>query len=221
MGEMIGSIAHQWRQPLNALNINIQNLDDDYDDGIIDKQFIDEFIVKNRKIIEFMSQTIDDFRNFFRVDKEKVYFSVKESVQSVLNIQSALLESHKIKVDFFGNDFKAYGLQSEFQQVILNFINNSKDEFEHKKISEGKIIIKLDENKIVFRDNAGGIPQEVIDRVFEPYFTTKEQGKGTGMGLYISKLIVEKSMNGYLSCKNTEDGAMFTITFEKRIGENA
>jgi len=214
MGEMIGSIAHQWRQPLNALNINIQNLDDDFEDGLIDKKFIDNFIIKNRKIIEFMSQTIDDFRNFFRIDKEKQNFWIKESIQSVINIQSAQLANHNINIEFFGDDFMINGLKSEFQQVILNIINNAKDEFMSKNLDNRKIIIRLKDNMVQIQDNAGGIAKDVINRVFEPYYTTKQQGKGTGMGLYISKLIIEHSMDGILMVHNSLDGATFTISFK-------
>jgi signal transduction histidine kinase len=213
MGEMIGSIAHQWRQPLNALNINIQNLDDDYDDGLIDRKFIENYISKNRRIISFMSQTIDDFRNFFRVDKEKKEFSVKEAIENVLNIQSAMFIEHKISLDIEGEDFTHFGLYTEFQQVLLNIINNAKDQIVENKIEEGKITITLKDNHIFIKDNAGGINESIINRIFEPYFTTKEEGKGTGMGLYISKLIVE-NMNGKLKIENSLLGATFIIDFK-------
>jgi signal transduction histidine kinase len=215
MGEMIGSIAHQWRQPLNALNINIQNLDDDFEDGVIDRDFIDKFIVKNREIISFMSQTIDDFRNFFRIDKEKRTFSILESIKSVINIQSAMLKNHNIQLEILGEDFEVFGFHSEFQQVILNIINNAKDQIAQKLQKDGKITISMKNNKIYIQDNGGGIPSDKLTRVFEPYFTTKEEGKGTGMGLYISKLIIEKNMNGKLNVENNEDGALFVIEFEK------
>jgi len=214
MGEMIGNIAHQWRQPLNALNINIQNLDDDYADDLINEEFIDEFINKNREIIEFMSHTIDDFRNFFRIDKEKSLFSVKDAIEKVLSIQSAVLKNHEIEVNFTGDDFQINGYPSEFKQVILNLTNNAKDAIIDKQIQDGEIFIKLSANKIVIRDNVNGIPEDIIDKVFEPYFTTKEQGKGTGMGLYMSKLIIEDNINGSLSVKNGKRGACFTIDLQ-------
>ena len=127
MGEMVGSIAHQWRQPLNALNINIQNLEDDFEDGLIDKKFLDNFIENNSNIIKFMSTTIDDFRNFFRIDKEKVDFNIKEAIDNVANIQGAVLRNFNISLNITGDGFKIHSFKNEFSHVILNLINNSKD----------------------------------------------------------------------------------------------
>jgi len=217
MGEMIGNIAHQWRQPLNALNINIQNLDDDYADGLINEEFIEKFIDKNIDIIKFMSHTIDDFRNFFRIDKKKSLFSVKDAIEKVLSIQSVALKNHSIGVNFIGDDFQINGFASEFKQVILNLTNNAKDAIIEKQIQDGKIFIELSANKIVIRDNANGIPKDIIDRVFEPYFTTKEQGKGTGMGLYMSKIIIENNIKGSLHVENREHGACFIINLKSNL----
>jgi signal transduction histidine kinase len=219
MGEMIGAIAHQWRQPLNELNINIQNLDDDYEDGLIDENFINRFIKENRKIILFMSKTIDDFRNFFRIDKINEKFSIKESIESIISIQSAQLKHHNIQLSIDGNDFNINGFKSEFQQVILNIVNNAKDALIQKQIENGQIKIQLlhenSKNKqITITDNAGGIPEHILDRIFEPYFTTKEQGKGTGIGLYMSRMIIETNMNGKINIKNTDEGAEFSIRFD-------
>jgi C4-dicarboxylate-specific signal transduction histidine kinase len=215
MGEMIGAIAHQWRQPLTAVSISIQNLKYDYKAGDIDEAFIDEFIEENKKIIKFMSKTIDDFRNFFRVDKEKIDFQIKETIESVISMQSAQLTANKIELELDGDEFEYFGLQSEFQQVILNLINNAKDILVEKEISNPKIKVQIDaKNHLVkISDNGGGIPDDIIDRVFEPYFTTKEQGKGTGMGLYMSKMIIEENMGAILRVENVGDGAIFTIDF--------
>ncbi len=211
MGEMIGSIAHQWRQPLTALSINIQNLEDDYEDGLINEKFLNKFIDKNMKIIHFMSNTIDDFRNFFRIDKQKRKFSVKKAVKHVLAIQSATFKNHSIEISLEGKDFTINSFESEFKQVLLNIINNAKDALIEKNIENAKITIKIEKPKIIIKDNAGGIPSEIIDRIFEPYFTTKEQGKGTGLGLYMSKMIIEKNMNGKLHVENDKNGAKFII----------
>ena len=215
MGEMVGSIAHQWRQPLNSLNINIQNLDDDYLDGLIDEEFIEEFIEKQTQTIQFMSQTIDDFRNFFRIDKVKKLFSIKEAVKSTLSIQGAQLRNYNIITVIEGEDIEVESTESEFLQVVLNIITNAKDAIIEKKIQHGKINITIDKHKksIIIKDNAGGIPPNIKDRIFEPYFTTKEQGKGTGMGLYMSKVIIEQNMGGKLIVENDDDGAVFTISF--------
>jgi PAS domain S-box-containing protein len=213
MGEMIGAIAHQWRQPLNALNINIQNLDDDFEDGLIDKQFIDNFIETNSQTIQFMSKTIDDFRNFYTIKKIKENFSVKKAIKETVTMQSAQLNHHNINLIIEGTDFKIEGYQSEFKQVILNLVNNAKDAIVEKGIEHGEIKIIIDKNQILFKDNAKGIDKEIIERIFEPYFTTKEQGKGTGIGLYMSKIIIEENMGGKLSVKNNSHGAIFTIEF--------
>jgi len=217
MGEMIGAIAHQWRQPLNVLGIEIQGLKYNYKNGDIDEKFIEEFIAKNKKTIQFMSKTIDDFRSFFRVDKTKSSFNILATTQSVIDMQSAQLENHNIKVFLVGNEFSYFGLQSEFQQVILNIINNAKDALLDKEIKDAKIAINIDAKmrRLTICDNAGGIDSEVIQRIFEPYFTTKEQGKGTGMGLYMSKMIIEENMASILNVMNRDDGACFEIILEE------
>ena len=216
MGEMIGSIAHQWRQPLNEVSTGIQNLKYDYREDLLkDENYVKDFISKNKKTIEFMSQTIDNFRNFFSVNKDKKVFDVLEATQSVINMQSALLRNKGITISLSGDSFEFLGFRSEYQQVILIIINNAKDALEEKKIANPTISIMIEKNNITIEDNAGGIPEEIINRVFEPYFTTKEQGKGTGIGLYISKMIVEDNMGGKLSVSNTNDGARFVVDFMK------
>ena len=211
MGEMIGAIAHQWRQPLNALNINIQNLDDDFEDGLIDKEFLDNFINKNSKIINFMSKTIDDFRNFYRVDKVKKDFYVKKAIRDVLSIQAVQIRAHNIKIILSGEDKLIKGYESEFKQVILNLINNAKDAVIENSIKSPKINIEILENRLLIKDNGGGIPANVLSRIFEPYFTTKDQGKGTGLGLYMSKMIIEDNMQGKLSAWNEKGWTVFEI----------
>jgi len=218
MGEMIGAIAHQWRQPLNALGIQIQGLKYNYKNNEIDEEFLQDFINKNKQTIQFMSKTIDDFRSFFRVDKTKHNFNVLETTKSVVNMQLAQLKNHEIKIELNGDEFEFFGLQSEFQQVILNIINNAKDAFLENEIKDALITIKIaSESKILtICDNAGGISDDVIKRVFEPYFTTKEQGKGTGMGLYMSKMIIEDNIGGTLYVENKDNGACFIIDLNKK-----
>ena len=213
MGEMIGAIAHQWRQPLNAVSINIQNLDDDYEDGLIDASFIARFIQKNSRIIEFMSKTIDDFRNFFRIDKNKQDFSVKESVQNALFLHEAQLQTQMIAVKIEGEDFMVHGLKNEFEQVVLNLISNSKDAFIQNKIKTPVITINLATPCLSVTDNAGGIAPEHIDKIFDPYFTTKEQGKGTGIGLYMSRMIIQENMNGTIEVASQDSTTQFTLCF--------
>ncbi len=216
MGEMIGAIAHQWRQPLNALGLSIQNLEYDFNDGHVDEKFIKSYVKKNKETIGFMSQTIDDFRNFFRVDKVKEKFGVKNAIEETVSIEEASLKKHNIRLNIKGDDFEIYGFRSEFQQVILNIISNAKYELKNSDIIDPLIEIVLDEHRVLLFDNAKGIPEAIFNRIFEPYFTTKEQGEGTGIGLYMSKVIIEENMGARLSAKNKKDGgACFIINFDR------
>jgi len=216
MGEMIGAIAHQWRQPLNALSLSIQNLEYDFHDGRVDETFIQKYIKKNQDTISFMSRTIDDFRNFFRVDKVKETFEVKRAIEETVAIQDASLKSNNITLKISGEDFTIYGFRSEFQQVILNLISNAIYEVKQLSDREPMIHILLQAHTIVLTDNGKGIPEEIADRIFEPYFTTKDQGEGTGIGLYMSKIIIEENMGGRLRLiQSHEGGASFVIDFSE------
>jgi len=211
MGEMIGAIAHQWRQPLNALGISIQTLLYEYKAQNVNEEFINDFISKNKQLIMFMSKTIDDFRNFFRMDKEKKDFFVKRSIQSVVQLISAQLENHNISLEISGDDFSCFGYENEFRQVILNILTNAKDILVEKEVKDKKIKIEIKDKQILIQDNAGGIDKSIINRVFEPYFTTKEDGKGTGIGLYMAKVIIEENMGGKIYVQNIEHGALFIV----------
>ena len=164
-------------------------------------------------IIKFMSKTIEDFRNFFTPSKEKKEFDIKTSIQKVVDIQQAQLKNHNIELEIIGDSFTVNGYESEFKQVILNIINNAKDAIIDDKIKDGKITIELNKQtkSIKIKDNANGIPKEIRDRIFEPYFTTKEEGKGTGIGLYMSKIIIEKNLGGTLELLDSDKGAVFEI----------
>lgn len=215
MGEMIGAIAHQWRQPLNELTIRIQKLKYDYLKERIDEAFISDFIEKNKKTIHFMSKTIDDFRNFFRVDKQKQHFDIKNSIIDVVDMLQAQLKEYAIEIELEGEELLYYGFKSEFEQVIMNLIANAKDAFLENSIKSPKIEIGVAANRVTIKDNGGGIPREILDKVFEPYFTTKEQGKGTGLGLYMSKIIIEKNMSSKIFITQVEGGTAITIELEK------
>ncbi|MEA3554807.1 MAG: ATP-binding protein [Campylobacterota bacterium] len=216
MGEMIGAIAHQWRQPLNALSGHIQFLEDDFDDKLVDKKYITKFVDKNMEFIKFMSNTIDDFRNFFRVDKKKIKFMVRQKVLQTFKIVQNELTNYDINLNINDGDFASYGFANEFQQVILNIINNSKDALMQNRIENKKIEIVIKETGIIeISDNAGGICEDIISRVFEPYFTTKDEGKGTGIGLYMSKKIIEDNMEGEITARNYKDGVLIKIKLNK------
>ncbi len=212
MGEMIGSIAHQWKQPLNILQLNIEMLIDDYQDNLIDENFINNFRDKNIDIIKFMVITIDDFRNFFRVEKEKTLFDVKNAISKIVEMQKIYLKKRYIEVEVIGTSFKAFGFATEFQQVILNLVNNAKDEMIKQKMTNGRIKIYVSEDGLIkVIDNAGGVPENIIDQIFEPYFTTKGVGEGTGLGLHMSRTIVEEHLEGTIGVKNIDGGAEFFV----------
>ena len=176
--------------------------------------------VEAENIVEYMSHTIDDFRNFFMPNKDKKEFSIKKSVDEVLSIvgKSITNQGIKIEVDIL-KDEKIIGYKSEYEQVILNLLSNAKDAIIATRDNDGKIIIKLRRYDAILRlsiqDNGGGIKIEPIEKIFEPYVSTKEESEGTGIGLYMSKLIIEKSMKGKLEAENFEDGAIFVIELER------
>lgn len=218
MGEMIGNIAHQWRQPLNNLALRIQILEDDFNSNNLSKENLQELSVGSLNTINKMSKTIDDFRNFFSPSKEMKKFNVGEAITEALEIIEASLKYYDIHiVKRFYKDFEVYGYNTEFSQVILNLINNSKDALlKRKDIKHKKIIIELKkstEYNVLIRveDNGGGIDLDIIDKIFEPYFTTKYKAEGTGIGLYMSKMIIERNMNGKITARNSHDGVIFDV----------
>ena len=217
IGEMINNIAHQWRQPLNNLSLTIQNIGFKYENDVLTKEELNETIDKSKMIINSMSNTIDTFRNFFEPTKNKNLFKVEHSIENTLEILSSTLRFYNIEVvKEIIDDVEIYDYENEFSQVLLNIITNARDALVSNKIEKPIIkvnVSKIENNVIVkIKDNANGINEEIIDRIFEPYFTTKGKGNGTGIRLYMSKLIIEKNMNGKLTVKNDNDGAVFIIT---------
>jgi two-component system sensor histidine kinase EvgS len=212
LGEMIGVIAHQWRQPLNSLALSLQNLKYRYRDGEVNEEYIDRFVGKNLDRINFLSQTIEDFRNFFHARKGKESFSVREAIKAVFSIYSLDLRKNSIDFDGIeGEDFGIYGIKSEFQQVILSLIANAKEALEQKEGAR-RIRVRLRGRQVIFEDNAGGVEEEQLDRLFEPDFTTKPGG--TGIGLYISREIIEKKFGGKIRAEKGENGLRLILDFQ-------
>lgn len=213
MGEMIGAIAHQWRQPLNAININIQLLEDDFEDNLIDKEYIKKFIDTQIQSINFLSHTIDDFRSFFKVDKEKSKMQIRQTVQSVFDLIYPQYKSNNITMQIQGESFTYEGYANELKQALLNILNNSKDAIVENKIAQGVVRVTLDKTHktIYVEDNGGGVDAKILDRIFEPYFTTKEESLGTGIGLHMTKLIVEDHLRGKLKAYNVKSGLCLEI----------
>ena len=209
MGEMIGNIAHQWRQPLNAIVLIIQSFQMKRLAGMeLSDEFIDKQVNEGIALASLMSHTIDDFRNFFKPNKNEEHFSVKETVEYSLKLVKAYYA--KSGIEIFLNctsDVQISGYPNEFSQVLMNLLSNAKDVLEEREIEEKyiEIIITKQANNAVISVvvNGGGISVEGQDRMFEPYFTTKHKASGTGIGLYMSKQIIEKQMRGSISGTNT------------------
>ena len=222
LGEMISNIAHQWRQPLSELSSVLMSMKFKYSNGKLDEATMNQKSKDAERVIEFMSHTIDDFRNFFMPKKDRQLFYIYKSVESVMTIVYSALKNNDIKVNIkVDKSLQLNTFQNEYEQVILNIISNAKDVLIQKKIKEPEINIFTEEqdNCIVLfiEDNGGGITVEPTGKIFEPYFTTKEDSDGTGIGLYMSKIIVDKNMQGKLRVRNTSHGAKFCILVPKDI----
>lgn len=216
MGEMVNNIAHQWRQPLNSVNLTVQELMYCYDHGSFSRELLKENVTKCMELVKHMSQTIEDFRGFFRPDREARPFSVDEVIRRMLVLTSDSLKARNIQVNVeLEEGLTITGLPNEFSQVLLNILNNARDALTERNIASPHIDIhafrKNGGTLITISDNAGGIPESIIDKVFDPYFTTKDDERGTGIGLYISKTIIEERMKGTLTVSNTAEGAEFRI----------
>ncbi len=216
MGEMIGNIAHQWRQPLNAISLLVQDLSLCCENGALSNEYLNSSVASVVELVMHMSQTIEDFRDFFRPDREKVPFVLREVVGKSLSLVEGSLREHGISVDLAEREeLMAVGYPNQFAQVIINIVNNARDVFVERGTSEPNVRIELlqEENRpvVIIRDNAGGIPDEIIHRIFEPYFTTKETGKGTGIGLSMCRTIMEQNMGGRISVRNGDEGAVFRL----------
>jgi len=208
MGEMISTIAHQWRQPLTHLSYLFMNMKKKADNP----GFVKSKLEEGKAQIQYMSETIEHFSNFYNPSKEKSEFSIKEACDAAIMIASPSLKRAGIALTLeIKEDFRLFGNQNEFEQVILNIINNARDILTEREIQAPHISIMIDKNSIMIEDNARGIENKDLNKVFEPYFSTKE--KSDGIGLYIAKTIIEKELNGKLSVKNSKNGAIFTIAF--------
>jgi signal transduction histidine kinase/tetratricopeptide (TPR) repeat protein len=214
MGEMIGNIAHQWRQPLNALGLVLINIKDAQQYGELTPSYLHRQVANGHRLIVRMSKTIDDFRNFFRPDKHKEIFHLKDTIADALGLISASFEAHNIAIEVsVPEDVCMEGFPNEYAQVLLNLLSNAKESIQQRGIRHGRVAIRLciadGMVKLTVKDNGGGIDPGVMERLFEPYFSTKETG--TGIGLYMSKMIIEQSMNGRIEAKNDGEGAVFAL----------
>lgn len=217
MGEMLNNIAHQWRQPLNNIAIYVQSMQLLKASGELTDEQIQSDVQSVMAIINYMSKTIDDFRSFFRQEKQKQVFYLKEASEKAVSLVSARMEHLGIVFQLVVRQEPAVlGYQSEYIQVLLNILNNAIDILSYSENPVRRIVLSVDEqyDKAVLsvQDTGSGIAPEVLPHIFEPYYTTKGPGEGTGIGLYMSKTIIEKHMAGTLSARNRSEGAEFTIS---------
>ncbi|MCG3659375.1 HAMP domain-containing histidine kinase [Aliarcobacter butzleri] len=219
-GEMIANITHQFRQPLNNISYILINLKKRFESEKLDKIFFDKKVNQANEQVSFLSKTIDDFKEFYLQEKEKDDFLVKDSIQNALTILNPDLQKDNInlnlKFETF-EDIKIFGVKNELSQVILSLVSNSIDALKNRHNPKISINVVSSSAEVIIEilDNAGGIKAKNLKKIFEPYFSTKDEG--TGIGLYLSKIIIEESFGGKLQVQNIKDGAKFSIFIEKAI----
>ncbi|MFZ4860367.1 MAG: sensor histidine kinase [Desulfuromonadaceae bacterium] len=222
MGEMIGAIAHQWRQPLSTVSVIFQNLLAARKMNKLDEVYLEKAATDATALITHMSKTIDSFRNFFKPEKTKERFNVIEKIDDAIDFISAQLQGHGITVrlpENNGTNFSITGFPNEFTQVILNLFANSRDALLDKTntTNDGTknitVTVRVESSLLVIEvcDNGCGISPGAAERIFEPYFTTKEEGHGTGIGLYMSRQIIEESMGGKLTFTSKPGETIFRM----------
>ena len=227
MGEMISMIAHQWRQPLGAISTTAVNLklkleleafDLETKEGV---QEANTYFLKRLSNIEdyvgSLTTTIDDFRNFYKPNKESIHVTFESVATKALDIIGASLANDNVELIYEYHSQEMIEMyNSEMMQVILNILKNAQDNFKEKTIKYPHITIRTSEKSISISDNGGGISKNLIEKIFDPYFSTKDEKNGTGLGLYMSKIIVEDHHKGSLHVSNSDDGACFNIELGKR-----
>ncbi|PRM99204.1 ABC transporter substrate-binding protein [Aliarcobacter cryaerophilus] len=231
MGQMIENIAHQWRQPLSVISTSASGLKLKKQLNILEDEELIKSIEQIVDTVKYLSDTIDDFRYFFKPQKDKTKFSLVKNIEKSLSFLEATLKENLIKVEFDYEDIDIIAYETELMQVFINIISNSKDAFIEKKIKDRVIFISIKNfpNRILIeiKDNAGGVEDDILDKVFEPYFTTKHQYSGTGIGLYMSNQIIKTHLNGDIFMKNCsfkyknieQKGVITTIILTKNIFE--
>jgi signal transduction histidine kinase len=221
MGSMLENIAHQWRQPLNNVNLILHYLKDNYDNVNFNKEILHKYINKAKVQIDYMSHTINDFRDFYKPSKEINHFNISKIIDNTLQISSQELNYENIEIKLKLNNIFIVNYENELKQTILNILNNAKDAIILKRIRKkskftGHIKITVKKNKkfvlIMIENNGGKIKKDIIDKIFDPYFTTRSKTLGTGIGLYMVKVIIQKNMKGKIKVKNIKGGVRFSIS---------
>lgn len=219
MGEIIEHIAHQWKQPLNAVSLTIQTLEEAWRRGSLTDEQVGESVSRILSLVDHMAQTVNVFKDFYKPEKEKAPFFVKESIEKALTLIKPALRFEAVEVDLQADPaLSVVGYQKEYAQVLLNILSNAREIFRERGTAKPLVTIRAAADKgkavVTITDNAGGIPEEHLGRIFDMYFTTRESRGGTGLGLYLSKNIIEKSMGGALTVANAGEGARFRIELE-------
>lgn len=217
VGQMVSIIAHQWKQPLHYLNLLIEDLGMEYDYQPLSKEYIKDFVTKGTNRVKFLSETMDNFLSFYKSEKNAKDFSIAKVAKEISLFLDMSFSAIGIHIDIIvEEDFSLYGIENEFQQVVLNLVNNAKEAFDGQKRADAKISIEIsshdNKGKIIVKDNARGITTADIGNIFDINYTTKKDGNG--IGLYLVKKIVEEKLNGSIEVSNTEDGACFTLIFD-------
>jgi signal transduction histidine kinase len=236
MGEMIGNIAHQWRQPLSVISTIATGLKFQIEFDTFDKKEAMGDLDSLNNTVQYLSKTIDDFRNFFKSNKFKTEFNLSEAIQKDVNLLSATLKNNFIRLGLdLDNSLEISGYRSELTQAILNILNNAKDALIENDVNEDDRVVLIRTYKkqntavIEIADSGGGINEQIADKIFEPYFTTKHQSQGTGIGLYMTYEIIVKSFGGHIGVKNKDFiyenkpyfGAIFRILLPMSENHNA
>ncbi|OUR69588.1 hypothetical protein A9Q76_09210 [Arcobacter sp. 31_11_sub10_T18] len=224
MGEMIGNIAHQWRQPLNTISTAASGIKLLKECEALDEKDLEESLEGIIKSTKYLSRTIDDFKDFLQGDKEKITFNLKNNIKKDLSILEGMLKSSHINIiEVHEISLELFSYDNELSQAIINILTNARDAFKDKDISDKYIFIstyiKNNHAVIEIKDNAGGISPAIINKIFEPYFTTKHKSLGTGLGLYMTQQIIKQNINGQITVENAKylhnhekfEGASFTI----------
>lgn len=228
MGEMLEMIAHQWRQPITSIGMIANNMLLNLilsEEESLDKELFQREIEDIHKQVTYLSHTIDDFRNFFKDSKKKETFDIEDILQKSMSLIKKQFEQGGITLEYINEcvDVQIHSYKNELIQVILNLFNNARDAFESSNIENKKIILmcKVIKNNLLIRvkDNAGGIKEENMHKIFEPYFSTKKEKNGTGLGLHMSKIILQKHFKGTIAVLNEDNGAVFDIVFPMHYEE--
>lgn len=216
MGEMLDNIAHQWRQPLMIINATLLNMDLEVEKNEVDKEYLKKKMKKISETTLHMSETINVFRDYINPNKTKSKFNIVESTNNVLKfLKSSMFD---VSIEFnYEKEYELVGVKSEFTQVIISIINNAIEALENKHNKAILIDLVKEENNVILliKNNGKNIKGDLIEKIFDPYFTTKHKAGGTGLGLYICKLIISNTFNGSISVSNCKDGVEFKLEFKK------